>query len=555
MLRSLQIRNYVLIDSLEIQFPAGLVIITGQTGAGKSILLGALSMLLGGKTDASMIGGAGDHCVVEGVFDVAGDRSLQLQAEEAGLDWNGGELTIRRVLSASGRSRAFVNDEPVNLSVLTALSGRLVDIHSQHQTLILRDSRFQLSLLDYFAGNGDLLEACASLWRERSALRTRLDDVRARLRRMAADRDYNEARYQQLADAGLREGELEALEAEQRQLANAEEIKGGLYLLTELFAPDEGSTADSRLKEAVRSLEKVGRFLPAATDLAARTESVRLELDDILAESQQLAEGIQLSPQRLEAVEERMSLLYSLFKKFGCSTVEELIAAREELSGLLYDSTALENEKTGLEQSLRALDQRYATLCERLHAARTAAVDAFSEAVQASLRTLELERAVFRAELSPAAEGPAGTDTVRYLFSATGAAPVDVAKCASGGEMSRMMLSLKAMMARYSHMPSMVFDEIDTGVSGSAADKMGSMICRMGEDMQVFAITHLPQVAAKGDAHFLVSKEVAPDGTAVTSITRIGGEARVQELARMLSGSTVTPEAVANARALLTVAK
>lgn len=555
MLCSLQIRNYVLIDSLEIEFPAGLVIITGQTGAGKSILLGALSLLLGGKADASLIGPAGTNCVVEGEFTVAGDAALQALVEEAGLDWNDGRLTIRRVLSASGRSRAFVNDEPVTLSVLSGLSARLVDIHSQHQTLILRDASFQLSLLDYFAGNGELLRQMNLLYRELAETRTRLTAIETQLRKMEADRDYHQARFDQLEQAGLREGELAELETEQKQLANAEEIKGGLYRLTDLFAPEDDTTSDARLREAVRSLERVGHYLPEATSLAGRLESVRLEMDDILAEAERLGAAVDVSPERLEAVEDRMSALYTLMKKFGCTSEAELIAAREELSGILYDSTSLEQERGQLERQVAHLQKDAEKVAAQLHEKRAQALDAFSDNVQTSLRNLELDRAVFRAELSDAPLGASGRDTVTYLFSATGNHPVEVSKCASGGEMSRIMLSLKAMMARYAQMPSMIFDEIDTGVSGSAADRMGSMICQMGEDMQVFAITHLPQVAAKGHAHFLVSKSVDASGRATTSIARIEGEDRVREIARMLSGSQITPQAVANAQALLGISE
>ncbi len=551
MLRSLQIRNYVLIDSLDVQFPAGLSIITGQTGAGKSILLGALGVLLGSRQDVSTLGDPQRNCVVEAVFESASDAVLREMVQSEGLDWNGGVLTIRRVLAPSGRSRAFVNDEPVTVGFLADITRRLVDIHSQHQTLILKDSRFQLSLLDHFAGNGPLLERCSAAFRELSSLRSRLAEVEAELARMASERDWNETRFAQLRDARLRDGELEELDAEQKKLANAEEIKGGLYAVSGLFSSEDGMSSDSKLRQAFKALEKVSKYIPSASDLAARVESVRLELDDILAEVESLEESVDISPERLQAVEERMSELYGLMQKHGCASVAELIALRDTLSGMLSDSGALEDEKIELGKNISRVSKEYESLCKELHAARAKAVDAFSAEIQASLRDLELDRAVFRAELLPAEPGQSGSDSVRYMFSSTGTAPVEVSKCASGGEMSRIMLCLKAMMARYTAMPSMIFDEIDTGVSGSAADKMGSMICRMGEHMQVFAITHLPQVAAKGHAHFLVTKTVAPDGKAITDICQIEGEARIREIARMLSGSTITPAAIANARALL----
>ena len=552
MLTSLHVRNYVLIDSLDISFPAGLLIITGQTGAGKSILLGALSLVLGAKGDASLVGEADGNCVVEASFEIGDDPQTREIVEAQGLDWNEGQLTLRRVLGRSGRTRSFLNDEPVTLPVLTALSDRLLDIHSQHQTLLLGDRSFQLQMLDHFAGNSDLLSQSRACWQQLGSLRTRYREVTEKLRRLALEKDFNEALYAQLEAAHLRDGELEELESEQKQLANAEEIKAGLYAVSALFAGDEDrASLDSQLKEAARQLSRMARWLDKAGMLADRLESARLELDDILSEVSDLEEAVDVSPERLEAVEARMSLLYDLMKKHGVQTVAALLARQDELSEALYDATALEEERDTLDRQIQSAETEHVRLCQQLHAARTAAAQPFAEAVCEKLRFLELDRAVFSVELSEVDPGATGRDAVAFLFSATGRNPVDVARCASGGELSRIMLSLKAMMARYTQMPTLVFDEIDTGVSGSVADKMGSMICEMGRDMQVFAITHLPQVAAKGDAHYLVTKTVDDDGRAVTRIEKLTGDSRVLEIARMLSGAAVTVEAVANAESLL----
>lgn len=551
MLRSLQVRNYVLIDSLEITFPAGLVIITGQTGAGKSILLGALSLVLGAKADAAMVGECADNCVVEAEFETD-DPLLRELAEAAGLNWNGGSLTIRRVLGRTGRSRSFVNDEPVTLPVLSSLSARLLDIHSQHQTLLLNDHAFQLSMLDHFAGNAGLLASCRAAWQRLAALRQRRDEVAEKLSRLALERDFNESLFRQLEAARLREDEWEELEVEQKRLANAEEIRDGLLAVENLLGGDEErGSFDSRLKEAVRQLGRTARFVEAARELASRVESVRLELDDILGEISGLEEGIDVSPERLVTVEDRMSLLHDLMRKHGVTTIPELIARRDMLSGEIFDSEALEDERKRLEKEIGEAAVGHAALARQLHETRSRAAGPFAAAIQESLRFLELERAVFEVSLSEARPGPSGSDAAAFLFSSTGRNPVDVARCASGGELSRIMLCLKAMMARYTQMPTMIFDEIDTGVSGSVADKMGLMICEMGRNMQVFAITHLPQVAAKGEAHYLVSKETGADDRTATSIRQITGESRVMEIARMLSGSEVTPEAVANAESLL----
>lgn len=551
MLRSLQVRNYVLIDSLDIPFPAGLVIITGQTGAGKSILLGALSLVLGTKADASMVGENAENCIVEAEFE-SDDPQLRDLVEAAGLNWNDGRLTIRRVLGRTGRSRSFVNDEPVTLPVLSSLAGRLLDIHSQHQTLLLNDHAFQLSMLDHYAGNKALLASCRAAWQRLVSLRHRRDELAEKLSRIALEKDFNESLYRQLEAARLRDGELEELETEQKRLANAEEIKEGLYAVENLLGGDaERDTVDSVLKETVRQLGRTARFIVPAQDLAARVESVRLELDDILSEVTALENGVDVAPERLETVEDRMSLLYDLMKKHGVATVADLIARRDALSESIFDSDALENERERLDKEIGQATEEHAALSRKLHEARGRAADPFAAAIQERLRYLELDRAVFAAALSETSPGPSGSDSVRFLFSSTGKNPVDVARCASGGELSRIMLCLKAMMARYAQMPTMIFDEIDTGVSGSVADKMGSMICDMGRDMQVFAITHLPQVAAKGEAHYLVSKETTPEDRTVTVIRPLTGEARVMEIARMLSGSEVTLEAVANAEALL----
>lgn len=561
MLKALHIKNYVLIDSLDIGFPAGLVIITGQTGAGKSILLGALSLVMGSRADSSVIGAAGDNCVVEAEFEVNDeDGSLRQYLDENEIDFDPvdgkGQLTIRRILNSNGRSRSFVNDSPAPLKVLSMLSSRLIDIHSQHETMLLRDKQFQMSMLDHFAGDSGLLQSCRTRWERLTGLKNDLDEVNANLSRTNAEKDYNQAQFERLDSAHLKDGELEELETEQKQLANAEEIKSSLYQVENYFSPsgddaqDDRMSIDSMLKESSRILDKLSSYIPSVSALSERIESARLELDDVLSEVSDLEAGTEISDERLQEVEERLSLLYDLLKKYSCTQVSELIELRDRLSESLADTSVLEARKSALEKEIAEAEKDLADACSDLHDARVKAVPGFSENICNSIRSLELERAVFDVVLEPGKPGPDGSDTILFRFSSTGKSPVDVAKCASGGEMSRIMLCLKAMMARYTNMPSMIFDEIDTGVSGSVADKMGSMICSMGDYMQVFAITHLPQVAAKGDAHYIVTKEFDGD-RAISSIRKITGEDRVMEVARILSGSRVTPEAIANAKSLL----
>lgn len=552
MLHSLHIEHYILIDALDISFPEGLVIITGQTGAGKSILLGALSLLAGARSDASVIAEGADSCVVEAEFDAGGDEALAALLAGAEVDGDGGRLLVRRVVSRSGRSRNFINDCPVPVGLLQEVAARLVDIHSQHKSLLLTDARFQLSVLDHFAGNGGRLAACRDAWGVVQDLRSQLSAAREQLGRMEADRDYNESQWRQLDEAKLVPGELASLEEEQRSLANAGQIKAGLGQALSLLQPEgEAPGVVAALKEAARQLDHIARYLPAVSEPQARLESARIELDDLVSELETLDGRVDLSPERLEAVEDRMSRLYTLMKKHACNTVEELIAVRERYGEMLFDSTALQERIAGLEKAERDAAGRYDAACGALRQARAEAAPRFAAEITESLRFLELDRAVFDVALEPAPAGSSGTDRVRYLFSSTGREPVDVGKCASGGELSRIMLCLKAMMARFVGMPTLIFDEIDTGVSGSVADKMGRMICRMGRDMQVFSITHLPQVAAKGDAHYVVSKEVSADGRTVSTIRAVTGEERTLEIARLLSGETITAAAVANARELL----
>ena len=554
MLSRLHVRNYVLIDSLEIDFPEGLIIITGQTGAGKSILLGALSLVTGAKADASMVSEDADNCVVEAEFDT-NDALIRSIIEDNEAEWDEGHLIIRRVVNRSGRSRAFVNDSPVPVTVLQDISSRLIDIHSQHQTLLLSDKQFQLDILDHYAGNEQLRQDCAAAWKELVLRKSELVSLESRIARIASDKEYNEAQFRQLEAASLREGELAELDEEQKQLANAEDIKTGLCGVEELFTASlsgDSISVDSSLKESVKMLMKVGRYIPAASALAERLDSCRLELDDILSEVSDMNSRVEMSQERLEQVESRMSMLYGLLKKHGCVDESELIALRDRLSDELFDSTRLEEKADDLRKGIASLETRVRNIASDLHDSRSNAAADFSEAIASSIRGLEMPYAVFEVELVDIPVSATGSDSVAFRFSATGRNPVDVSKCASGGEMSRIMLALKAMMARFTSMPTMIFDEIDTGVSGSVADKMGSMICHMGEHMQVFAITHLPQVAAKGHAHYLVSKEIDPaTSKAVSTITRLTDDDRVMEVARMLSGSALTDAAIANAKELL----
>lgn len=552
MLGSLHIKNYILIDSLDISFPEGLVIITGQTGAGKSILLGALSLLAGAKADASMISEGKDSCVVEAEFDGADERVRAL-LDANDVEWDDGRLIIRRVVNQSGRSRCFVNDCPVTVQMLADLSAFLVDVHSQHKSLLLTDHAFQLSVLDHYAGNTELVSRCRAEWQNLQTLRSQLSSLKEKLLKATAESDYVTAQFKQLEAANLKAGELEELEAEQKSLAGAEQIKEALAAVSDLFDPssEERTGIAAGLREAQRHLERLAKYLPSASDLAGRLESSRIELEDISSEVESLDRKIDLSPEHLEEIDNRLSLLYTLMKKHACATIEELIAVRDGFADAACDSDTLAERIEDLEKELRSAEGVFDGICNDLHFRREACADGFAKAILDDLRFLELDRAVFTVALQPCAPGAYGIDAVSFLFSASGTNLQDVSKCASGGEISRIMLCLKAMMAKFVGMPTLIFDEIDTGVSGSVADKMGRMICRMGGDMQLFSITHLPQVAAKGNAHYVVAKDIDESGTAHSSISKVDGEQRINEIARLLSGATITEAAVANAKSLL----
>jgi len=408
MLRSLHVSNYVLIDSLEIDFPEGLVIITGQTGAGKSILIGALELVLGGKADASLVGAHGETCVVEAEFQVAGDSALQAILARNDLEETD-TLTIRRVVNRSGRSRSFVSDEPVSLPVLQELSERLIDIHSQHQTLRLADPAFRMSMLDHYAGNGSRLAACRVAWSAWQDARKALADTTARLAALQTEKGYNEALYRKLDEARLREGELEELEAEQKQLAHAEELKEYLSAAEEILTPsDDRAPLTAQLKEAEKQMARAGRFIPSLEPLEKRLESVRLELEDIAEEVEGANDRLEVSPERLEQVEDRMSLLYELMKKHGVATEGELIAVRDRLGRDLTDTGALEERVAELRKEADEAARTYGKAAEVLHASRQKAAEGFADAIAESLVFLELDHAVFKVELADAAEGPSG---------------------------------------------------------------------------------------------------------------------------------------------------
>ena len=536
MLKRLTIQNYVLIESLDIEFPAGLIIITGETGAGKSIMLGALSLLLGAKSDVSVLKDNTMNCVVEGEFEIDGE-----------------ELLLRRVVSPAGRTRNFINDEPATLAALTEISSTIVDIHAQHQHLLLTDGSYQMKVLDYFAGTGSILDEYQQVHASLTKDEADLVSLREQMEKSEAEMEYRAFQLEKLQQAKLREGELEELEAEQKQLANSEEIREAITNSVAHLRP-MGIPIVQNLKDAVHLLQKSSNFVPELEPLAQRLESCRIECRDIEEELEILGEKIVVSPQRLEIVEERLSLLYALMRRHSVSSVEELIAIQEQLQQQIQGSVEDSQEAAGLEKRIQEGKERRMMLAEKLTAARMGKVKELGSVLQERIRDLQMPHAIFEVELSPLGKYTQnGKDNISFMFSANGETRLSqLHKAASGGELSRIMLCLKSLMAEFTGMPTMIFDEIDTGVSGSIADKMGALIGKMGERMQIFAITHLPQIASKRGTHLLVYKDY--DGEqqgAATHIKVLNGQERINEVARMLSGSTLTEAAIENARVLL----
>jgi DNA repair protein RecN (Recombination protein N) len=526
MLSRLTIQNYALIDCLDISFPDNLVIITGETGAGKSILLGALSLVLGGRSDISTLKDRTRNCVVEAIFTLEEGR----------------ECILRRVISPNGRSRIFVDDEPATLEHIRNLSESLVDIHSQHQHLLLSRTGFQTSILDHFAGLTLQVSEYEAEHAKYLSVCREISDLEQKIAEAARTRDYLEYQYAQLERASLVEGELEELEAEQAQLANSEEILQSISRMEFLFQGEEESIS-SHLKEIESLLERLSSFIPEFRPLAERISSSRIELKDIESEILGRGGSVVTSPQRLQMVDERLSVLYDLMRKHAVGSISELISLRESLGAQLGKSLDLSLEKEAAEKRRDTLKSSCDARAEAIFNQRSQAAPLLSQEIEEAVRALEMPFALFSVKVDR--EGAV------FLFSANGGEVRELSKCASGGELSRIMLVIKGLMAQYVGMPTMIFDEIDAGVSGSVADKMGRKIVDMGRNMQIFAITHLPQVASKGSAHYLVYKIIEESDEPRTQIKYIEGDERVWEIARMLSGSKLTEEALANARVLL----
>ena len=550
MLRSLYIQNYALIEKLDISFGAGFSVITGETGAGKSIILGAIGLLLGQRAEVKAIRQGASKCVIEARFDISA-YGMEPFFEENELEYEE-ECILRREVYASGKSRAFINDTPASLVQMKELGEQLIDVHSQHQNLLLNKEGFQLNVLDILSHNDEQLSAYQSLYREWKQAQQELADLIARAEQNKADEDYIRFQLEQLEEANLSVGEQEELEQETDMLSHAEEIKAGLFRVGQLLTSDEGGLL-AGLKESLNTMLGLQKVYSPATELAERLESTYIELKDVSQEISSQEEDVEFNPDRLEEVNDRLNLIYTLQQKHRATTVEELLTLAEEYAAKLAAITSYDERIGELTTLCDTLYNKVRKQAAVLTKARTGAAREVEKQMASRLVPLGMPNVRFQVEMGIRKEpGVHGEDTVNFLFSANKNGSLqNISSVASGGEIARVMLSIKAMIAGAVKLPTIVFDEIDTGVSGEIADRMADIMQEMGEqDRQVISITHLPQIAARGCAHYKVYKQ---DNETETNshIRRLADEERVEEIAHMLSGATLTEAALNNAKALL----
>ena len=550
MLRSLYIQNYALIEKLDISFEQGFSVITGETGAGKSIILGAIGLLLGQRADVKSIRTGATKCIIEARFDIS-NYHMQPFFEENELDYED-ECILRRELYASGKSRAFINDTPAQLAQMKELGEQLIDIHSQHQNLLLNKEGFQLNVLDLLAHDEPALSAYQAAYTQWKQAQNDLDRLLERAARDKADEDYIRFQWEQLEEAHLTKGEQEELEQEAETLSHAEDIKASLYRTDQLFNNEEGGLL-SNLKECCNVMAELQAVYPAAEEWANRLESSYIELKDIADEVSDREEQVEFNPTRLDEVNERLNLIYSLQQKHRMDTVDELMALRDDYATRLASISSSDEEIETLKKRCGELQSEVRRQAAGLTEARREAAREVERQMAARLVPLGMPNVRFVVDMGERKEpGLHGMDSVTFLFSANKNGTLqNISSVASGGEIARVMLSVKAMIAGAVKLPTIVFDEIDTGVSGEIADRMADIMQEMANnDRQVISITHLPQIASRGRAHYKVYKK---DNETETNshIRRLTDEERVEEIAHMLSGATLTEAALNNARALL----
>ena len=554
MLKHLYIKNFALIDILDIDLYPGFSVITGETGAGKSIVLGAIGLLLGQRADLKTLKQGADRCVIEAHFDLS---RYQMEAffEENDIEYDAEDCIIRRELTSAGKSRAFINDTPVQLSMLKELGERLVDVHSQHQNLLLNKQDFQMSVLDIIADDAQQLAAYQENYNAYHQAANELEALKEEIERNRKNVDFLQFQYQELADARLQPGEQEELEQKSETMTHSEEIKSALYEADNALQADETGIV-TQLRSAMNALKGIGRVLPEAEELATRMDSTYIELKDIAGEVSGLMDDVDFDPAELDTVNERLDHLYDLQKKYHAEDTEALIAQRDSLQQQLENLDNSDEALREREQQVAQLRTQCQQLADALTKLRMKAAKTVEKEMQQRLVPLGMPNIRFQISITQEGLAANGQDKVAYLFSANTSTPLQpVSQVASGGEIARVMLALKAMISGAVKLPTIIFDEIDTGVSGKIAEKMAEIMHEMGShERQVISITHLPQIAALGSAHYKVEKEETAQGT-TSKMALLTPEERITEIAQMLSGSKVTDAAIQNAKDLLKVKK
>ena len=550
MLKQLYIKNFTLIDELNISMHPGFSVITGETGAGKSIILGAIGLLLGNRADTKAIKAGRDRCIIEAHFDLSRYGMQQFFADND-IDEDLPDTIIRRELTAAGKSRAFINDTPVPLSKMRELGEQLVDIHSQHQNLLLQKEDFQLNVVDIIAGNGKQRDVYQKAYKKFRKASEDLARLKEEIQKSRENEDFLRFQYKELEDAQLKNGEQEQLEQEYEMMSHSEDIKTALFQADSNLSGEDGSVLE-KLKDAASQLHNIEEVYPEVAEIAGRMNSSYIELKDIAQEVNGLVDNVEFDPARLEAINDRLDTLNSLQQKFHAQNVEELITTRDHLKEQLSHIEGSDEDLQQLEAEVQELEAKASQEAAVLSATRTKSAGKVEEEMRKRLVPLGIPNVRFSISLTDKPLSPDGTDKVSFLFSANKSTPLQpVTQVASGGEIARVMLSLKAMISGAVKLPTIIFDEIDTGVSGKIAEKMADIMVEMGKNKrQVLSITHLPQIAAMGSHHYKVLKEETENGT-VSRMTELSAKERISEIAQMLSGSDITEAALANARELL----
>lgn len=550
MLKQLYIRNFTLIERLDMTFNGGFSVITGETGAGKSIILGAIGLLKGQRADSKLIKRGSEKCVIEAHFNLS-RYGMEKFFNDNDVEYDADDCIVRREITAAGKSRAFVNDTPVPLSVLKELGEQLIDVHSQHQNLLLGKQDFQMEIVDIIADDKDLLDNYRKAYGDYREKQRQLDDLQERLSSNKANADFLLFQYEELDRANLVEGEQETLEAQANQMSHYEDIKTALYQADKAMSA-EGTGVTENLRTAINALHSIEGVLPMAGELASRMDADFIDLKDIADELEGQLDKVDFDPKELDSINDRLDKIYSLQKKYHCDTVSQLIEIRDnlkkQLDGIENGDYDLQQVKNEVAKSMKLAIQKAYSITK----VRKTAAKKIEEVIKQRLVALGMPNIQFNINLESSELSADGADKVAYMFSANRNMPMQpVAQVASGGEIARLMLSLKAMVSGAVKLPTIIFDEIDTGVSGKIAEKMADIMCEMGNnERQVISITHLPQIAAKGATHYKVYKEDRGD-TTVSTMKLLCGEERVNEIAQMLSGSDITEAAVSNARELL----